>query len=309
MNTNDRILVTGGAGLVGAALVRKLKTRFSNVISLTRKECDLEDRQAVRNVFRELRPDYVFHIAAKVGGINANISNPVAFLQSNILSETHVIETCNEIKVKKFLFLGSSCIYPRECPQPMKEEYLLTGPLEPTNEGYALAKIVGIRLVQYYQKQFGFNAVCPMPCNVYGPGDSFDLSHSHVLSALVKRFVDAKRTGAPSVTLWGTGSAKREFIYIDDLVDGMIFTMENVNTPEIHNLGTGVDFSIRELAEMIARLVGYSGQLAWDPTKPDGMPRKCLDTSRMEKLGFKTKVGIEQGILNTIADYERRFPG
>ncbi|MES2962703.1 MAG: NAD-dependent epimerase/dehydratase family protein, partial [Bdellovibrionota bacterium] len=205
------------------------------------------------------------------------------------------------------LFLGSSCIYPRECPQPMKEEYLMTGPLEPTNEGYALAKIAGLRLGEYYSKQYGMNFVSPMPCNIYGPGDSFDLEHSHVLSALVRRFMEAKKNGAPDVTLWGTGSARREFIYTDDATDGIIFCMENEKVPTLVNLGTGQEFTIKDLATKIAGIVGYTGELKWDTTKPDGMPRKCLDVTRMKGFGWEAKVGIDQGIRNVVADYEARF--
>ncbi len=305
----QKIVVTGAAGMVGQALVRYLREnqKLTNVVGLTRADCDLENRTQVHEKFQALKPEFVFHIAAKVGGIQANIADPVGFLQSNLLSEISVLEACHRVGVKKTLFLGSSCIYPRECPQPMKESYLLTGPLEPTNEGYALAKIAGLKLAEYYHRQFGMTVVCPMPCNVYGPGDSFDLQHSHVLSALVKRFVDAKAAGAAAVQLWGTGSARREFIYLDDLVRGVVFVMEKVETPEIVNLGTGQDQSIRELAETIRALVGYSGGIDWDPSKPDGMPRKCLDTSRLDAMGFRAQTSLSNGIKNMIADYRTRF--
>lgn len=306
MEKNSRIIITGAAGMVGRSLLARLRSQYDQVIGLTRKECDLESREEVRRVFTELRPDYVFHLAARVGGIKANMSDPVGFLQSNLLSSCHVIESSYQVGVKKFLYLGSSCIYPRECPQPMKEEYLLTGPLEPTNEGYALAKIAGLRLAQYYQRQYGMNVVVPLPCNIYGPGDSFDLNHCHVLSALVKRFADAHTTNAPSVTLWGTGAARREFIYIDDVVDGILFTMENVNDSGHLNLGSGVDSSIRELAQTVAEQVGYRGRIEWDPSKPDGMPRKCLDVSRMADLGFRAKTKLTDGIQQVIRDYESR---
>lgn len=308
MKKADKIIVTGAAGLVGSTLVKRLQRDFSNVIPLTRKECDLEDRQKVRSVFEELKPDYVFHIAAKVGGINANITQPVEFLRSNILSQTYVIESSYSAGVKKLLFLGSSCIYPRLSPQPMKEEYLMTGPVEPTNEGYALAKIAGLKLAQLYHRQYGLRISLPMPCNIYGPGDSFDLENCHVLSALVRRLIEAKRSESSFVPLWGTGSAKREFLYIDDAVDGILFCMLNTETPEILNVGSGNDISIRDLAEMIAKMVGYKGELKWDHSKPDGMPRKCLDTSRLAKEGWQAKTSLEQGIWSVIQDFEARYP-
>jgi GDP-L-fucose synthase len=307
MERNSKILVTGAAGMVGRALVAKLRQTHMNVVGLTRKDCDLEDRQAVHRVFSDIKPEYVFHIAAKVGGIKANMSDPVSFLKSNLLLQTHVIEASYECRVEKFLFLGSSCIYPRECPQPMKEEYLLTGPLEPTNEGYALAKIAGLRLTQYYSRQSGWKVSIPLPCNVYGPGDSFNLEHCHVLSALVKRFVDARESRASTVTLWGTGAAKREFIHVDDLTDGILFAMTKTDTPEILNLGTGVDYSIRELAQMVGELAGYKGEILWDISKPDGMPRKCLDVSKMAELGFRARMPIADGIKGVIADYESQL--
>ena len=292
--------------MVGRVLVARLKKDFGNVVSLTRRDCDLEVAIEVDRVWKDLKPEYVFHLAAKVGGIKANMSDPVHFLHSNLLSEVHVLKACYETKVTRTLLLGSSCIYPRECPQPMKEEYLMTGPLEPTNEGYALAKIAGLRLGEAYMKQYGMDFVSPMPCNIYGPGDSFDLDHCHVLSALVKRFSDAKLTNAPSVTLWGTGSARREFIYTDDVAEGILFCMLNKNVPSLINLGTGVDSSIKELAEMIASLVGYNGRLEWDHTKPDGMPRKCLDTTKMKACGFEAKMSLKTGIERVIEDYKVR---
>ncbi len=309
MDRNGKVLVTGAAGMVGRALVVRLRRDYSTVVGLTRDECDLEDRAAVRRVFTEMKPDYVFHVAAKVGGIKANMSDPVAFLQSNLLSQTHVIESSHAAGVKKFLFLGSSCIYPREIPQPMREDSFLKGPLEPTNEGYAIAKIAGIRLTQYYHRQFGMKVSIPLPCNIYGPGDSFDLEHCHVLSALVKRFVDARDSGAKEVTLWGTGSARREFIYLDDVVEGITFAMTKTDTPEILNLGSGTDFSIKELAQMVAELVGFNGGLAWDTTKPDGMPRKCLDVTKLKALGFETKTAMPDGIRRVIRDYEAKPMG
>jgi GDP-L-fucose synthase len=303
MAKDSRILVTGAKGMVGRALVAKLKTDFSNVIPLSRAECDLEVATDVDRAWNDTKPEFVFHIAAKVGGIKANISNPVSFLESNLLNEVHVLRASYRQNAKRVLFLGSSCIYPRECPQPMKEEFLMTGPLEPTNEGYALAKIAGLKLGEAYAKQFGLDFVSPMPCNIYGPGDSFDLEHSHVLSALVKRFSDAKDLGSPSVTLWGTGKAKREFIHLDDVVDGVLFCMKNTDVPSLINLGTGVDASIADLAKMIADIVGYKGAILWDTSKPDGMPRKCLDTSKLKSFGFEARVPLVMGIRQVVADY------
>jgi GDP-L-fucose synthase len=305
MTKDSRILVTGAKGMVGRALVSKLKSEFSNVIPLSRAECDLEVAFDVDRVWKEIKPEFVFHIAAKVGGIKANISNPVSFLESNLLNEVHVLRASHRERAKRVLFLGSSCIYPRECPQPMKEEFLMTGPLEPTNEGYALAKIAGLKLGEAYAKQFGLDFVSPMPCNIYGPGDSFDLEHSHVLSALVKRFSDAKELRSPSVTLWGTGTAKREFIHLDDVVDGVLFCMQNTSVPSLINLGTGVDASIAELAKMVSEIVGFEGAIHWDTTKPDGMPRKCLDISKLKSFGFEARVPLTEGIRQVVTDYSK----
>lgn len=308
MRNDSRVLVTGAKGMVGRSLVAGLKSRgYKNIVELSRADADLEIAEDVDRVWNEIKPEYVFHIAAKVGGIKANMTQPVEFLERNLLNEVYVIRASHKVQAKRVLFLGSSCIYPRECPQPMKEEYLMTGPLEPTNEGYALAKIAGLKLGEAYAKQYGMNFVSPMPCNIYGPGDSFDLEHSHVLSALVRRFMEAKQSGAPDVTLWGTGSARREFIYTTDATDGIIFCMENEKVPSLVNLGTGVEFTIKDLATKIAGIVGYTGALKWDTSKPDGMPRKCLDVTRMKGFGWEAKVGIDQGIKNVVADYEARF--
>lgn len=308
MNKESRILVTGAGGMVGSALVRHLQVSHDNVIAHRRKDCDLEDRQRTKAYFANLKPEYVFHLASKVGGIRANMEDPAGFLQNNLLSQIHTIESCLAVNVKKLLFLGSSCIYPRECPQPMKEESLLSGKLEPTNEGYALAKIAGLKLVQYYSQQFGMNAVCPMPCNIYGVGDNFDLEYSHVLSALVRRFVEAKREGVSEIILWGTGRARREFIHLDDAIKGIVFMMKEVNTAEIINLGSGIDYSISELAGKVAEQVGYKGNILWDSSKPDGMMKKCLDVSKLNNLGFKAEVGLELGIRDVIEDFEKRYP-
>ena len=298
------VLVTGASGMVGSAVCRLLRRQFfERILAPTRRELNLCDRAQVDAYFAKHRPDYVFMIAAKVGGIAANRADPVGFLSENVRMEINLFEACHKYQTRKNLFMGSSCIYPRESPQPMKEEYLLTGPLEPTNEGYALAKIVGLKLAKYYHQQYGMLTVCPMPCNIYGTGDHFDLQRSHVLSALVRRFVDAQDQGASSVTLWGTGVARREFIHVEDMVEALLFLMDNYDSPDIINVGTGTDISIHDLASLIAREVGYTGEIHWDSGRPDGMPRKCLDVSRLTAMGFQPRIGLEEGIRRTIAEY------
>ena len=303
LNKHSKVLVTGSSGMVGSAIKRYI----SNVILLnpTINELDLCDRQQVDAYFEKHRPEYVFMIGAKVGGIIANKSDPVGFLSENARMQLNLFEACHKYRTKKNLFLGSSCIYPRDCPQPMKEEYLLTGALEPTNEGYAIAKIMGLKLAKYYYEQYGMLTVCPMPCNIYGTNDHFDLERSHVLSALVRRFVDATDEGKPSVTLWGSGIAQREFIHVDDVAQALLFLMENCNSPDIINLGTGKDVSIRDLATLIAKEVNYQGEIFWDTTKPDGMLRKCLDISRLTAMGFQASISLQEGISRTIAEYRQ----
>jgi GDP-L-fucose synthase len=304
MEKDKRILVTGHRGMVGRAFMQTLaEAGYSVVLSASRTEYDLALREHVQRLFEQLKPDYVFHFAAKVGGIKANRDHPADFLIENLKIQNNVIEQCHRSRVSKLLFLGSSCIYPRDCPQPMREEYLLTGPLEPTNEGYAIAKIAGLRLVQYFHKQHGLQGINPMPCNLYGPNDSFDFDRSHVLSALVRRFVDARDTGKSAVTLWGTGSARREFMHVNDLANALLFLMHRYESSEIINVGTGEDVSIRELAELIADIVGYDGTIDWDTTMPDGMPRKCLDVTRLRKLGYKHRIGLRAGVEGVTAEY------
>jgi GDP-L-fucose synthase len=306
MEKDGLILVTGATGMVGAAVAGALRDRcYQRVLTPARAELDLRDAAGVDTYFARHRPEYVLMIAAKVGGIAANRADPVGFLDENVRIELNLFEACRRFQTRKNLFLGSSCIYPRDCPQPMREEYLLSGPLEPTNEGYALAKIVGLKLAQYYREQFGLVTVCPMPCNIYGTGDHFDLQRSHVLSALVKRFVDAHDEGLPSVTLWGTGRARREFIHVSDVAAGLLFLMERHDDPGIVNLGTGGDVSIRRLASTIAEQVGYRGEILWDSSKPEGMPRKCLDIDRLNRMGFRAQVGLDNGIRRTIAEYRQ----
>ncbi len=300
------ILVTGASGMVGSA-VRDLLVRqgCSRILAPSRKELDLCDRTMVDAYMDRNRPEYVFMIAAKVGGIAANQADPVGFLGDNIRMQQNLFDACRKHRVRKNLFLGSSCIYPRECPQPMKEEYLLTGPLEPTNEGYALAKIIGLKLAKYYHRQYGMLTVCPMPCNIYGTNDHFDFQRSHVLSALVRRFVDACDEGRPDVTLWGTGAARREFLHVLDAAEAIVFLMDRLDDPDIMNVGTGEEISVRDLAKHIARAAGFRGEIRWDPGKPDGMPRKCLDSTRLEKTGFRNKINLETGIPRTIEEYRR----
>ncbi len=307
MNVNEKIYVAGHRGLVGSAILRKLQQEgYSDLVFRSSGELDLTDNAKVDSFFESERPDYVFLAAAKVGGIQANIKYPVEFLLRNLMIQNSVIMACVKYKVKKLCFLGSSCIYPKECPQPMKEEYLLAGPLEPTNEGYALAKISGLKLVEYCSRQYGLRAICPMPCNLFGKGDSFDLEHSHVLSALVKRFSDAVRERKKQVVLWGSGNARREFLYVDDLANILIGLMQVHDSSEIINIGMGKDVSIRELAELIAEKVGFSGEIHWDTSKPDGMMRKCLDISKMRQLGFESETTLSSGIDFVIREYDEK---
>lgn len=303
----SKIFVTGHRGMLGSATVRLLQENgYEHLLTRTHAELDLCNQSAVDAFFASERPDVVILAAAKVGGIQANIDNPGVFLFDNLMIQNNVIDAARRYGVKKFVFLGSSCIYPRECPQPMKEEYLLTGKLEPTNEGYAIAKIAGIKLLQGYHKQYGMQGISLMPCNLYGPNDSFDLKHSHVLSALVKRFSDAVREKAPSITLWGTGIARREFMHVDDAARAILFLLENYESPDFINVGSGTDVSIKELAELIASKTGFTGTIEWDTSKPDGMLKKCMDVSRMKALGFEPAISLEAGIEQMIAIYQQQ---
>ena len=293
--------------MVGSALVRALtRAGYTNLVTAPRPGVDLRDCEAVRKLFAELKPDVVILAAAKVGGIQANRSRPAEFMYDNLAIQTSVIHESQRAGVRELVFLGSSCVYPRECPQPMKEEYLLTGPLEPTNEGYALAKIAGLRLAQYYQKQYGMRVICPMPSNLYGTNDNFHPENSHVLSALVRKFCDAFDNHESTVTVWGTGNARREFLHVDDCADAVMLHIARWHSPEILNVGAGDDISIRDLAELIARKAGFTGDIAWDTSMPDGMPRKLLDISKIAALGFTPRVSLEQGIEQTIHEYRER---
>lgn len=306
MRTESKIFLAGHRGMVGAALLKELRVQgFHQVITANKEELDLLDQADTLKFLKLHKPDVVILAAARVGGIEANRSEPARFLYENLAIQNHVIHGSWLAGVKSLVFLGSSCIYPRDCPQPMKEEHLLTGPLEPTNEGYALAKIAGLRMLQAYHRQYGMGGICAMPCNLYGTGDCFDLNRSHVLSALIKKFSDAHDEKRDEVVLWGSGSAYREFMHVDDLARAVLHLMQHVSTPELVNVGTGEEVSIRLLAEMIAAEVGFMGRISWDVSKPDGMPRKCLDVSKLRALGFSHQISLEQGIRKTLQEYRQ----
>lgn len=305
METASKIFVAGHRGLVGSAIVRALEVHgYTNLLLRTRAELDLLNQQAVADFFATERPEYVFLAAAKVGGIMANKEHPAEFIYENLQIQNNIIESAYRCGVTKLLFLGSSCIYPKLAAQPIKEEYLMTGPLEPTNEAYAIAKIAGIMMCQSYRKQYGANMISLMPTNLYGPNDNFDLQSSHVLPALIRRFHEAKEGGTPSVTLWGTGMPKREFLHVDDLADAAVFLMNNYDDSEIVNVGTGEDVSIKELAELIKETVDYTGNIEWDTSKPDGTPRKLLDVSKLHEIGWKHSIDLPSGIKKTYEWYQ-----
>lgn len=300
-----KIYVAGHNGMVGSAIVRRLKEQgYQNLILRDRKELDLMNSSEVKSFFKNHTPDYVFLAAAKVGGIQANIASPVEFYLDNITIQNNIITQSYLKGVKKIVFLGSSCIYPKESIQPMKEEYLLTGKLEPTNEGYALAKISGIKLLEYYYKQYGFNSISLMPCNLYGTNDSFHPQHAHVLSSLVRKFVDAVDNKDKEVEIWGTGVAMREFMHVDDMADAALYFCENYDDPNFINIGWGDDVSIRDLANLIQQQVGFDGNIVWDVSKPNGMLRKCMEVSRMKQAGFTPKISLSEGIAKTIQEYK-----
>ena len=305
-----RVWVAGHRGMVGSAIHRSLLAEgYRNVVTREKNDLDLRDTRAVNGFFSEERPEYVFLAAARVGGIMANMERPGEFLYDNLMIQSNVIHQSFLAGVKKVCFLGSSCIYPRECPQPMREEYLMTGKLEPTNEGYAVAKLAGVKMMECYRRQYGLKGVTPIPCNLYGTNDSFDPRSAHVLSSLVRKFVDAVDAGAGEVTVWGTGAARREFLHVDDLAAAAVFLMSHPDPPEIINIGSGFDVTIRELAAKVARAAGFGGNILWDPSKPDGMPRKCLDVARMTGLGLRPRIGLEEGIGRTVAEYRERKKG
>jgi GDP-L-fucose synthase len=299
------IFVAGHRGLVGAAVVRALRSQgFENLLCRTRQELDLTEQGAVREFFKTQRPQAVVMAAARVGGIHANNSQPAAFLRENLLIQDNVIDAAYQSGVEKFVFLGSSCIYPMLAPQPIKEDYLLTGSLEPTNEWYAIAKIAGLKMCQAYRRQYGFNAISLMPTNLYGPGDNFDLKTSHVLPALIRKFHDAKVRGAASVEIWGSGTPRREFLHVDDLADAVVYLLQKYDDEPIVNVGWGKDVTVRELADLVKSVIGYSGALTFDRSKPDGTPRKLLDTSRVNGLGWSPKITLRDGIETTYHWFE-----
>lgn len=307
MDKNARIYVAGHRGMVGLTIIRKLHERgYGNLLTATRQELDLLNQQAVFNFLNEQRPEFIFLAAAKVGGIQANNSYRADFIYQNLVIEANLIHGAHLAGIERLCFLGSSCIYPRDCPQPIKEDYLLTGPLEQTNEPYAIAKIAGIKLCESYNRQYGRRYFSVMPTNLYGPNDNYDLANSHVLPALIRKAHAAKTQGDASLPVWGTGTPRREFLYVDDLADACVFLMENGTVDGIYNIGCGTDLTIRELAEAVAKVVGFKGLIEFDTSKPDGTPRKVLDISRLAALGWQAQVPIEQGIVLTYQDYLAR---
>jgi GDP-L-fucose synthase len=300
MNLDSKIFVAGHKGLVGSAIVRSLREHgYKNLVFVTSKELDLRNENAVLDFFKKTKPEYVFLAAAKCGGIKDNIEHPVQFLEDNLKIQSSVISSSYKTGVKKLMFLGSACIYPKGCPQPIKEEYLLSGYLEPTNEAYSLAKIAGIKLCQAYNKQYGTNFISVNPCNVYGPKDNFSAETSHVIAGLIRRIHEAKKSKKPYVDCWGTGSARREFVYVEDLAAALIFLMNTYNDSEVINVGVGKDVSIKELVAHIVDVIEYDGEIKWDTSKPEGMRQRLLDITKLEKLGWKPVTSIDQGLQLT----------
>jgi GDP-L-fucose synthase len=304
MEVSSKIYVAGHRGLVGSAIYRKLKAEgYNNLVVRTSSELDLRDSSRVADFFEEQRIDYVFLAAAKVGGIIANKEYPAQFIRDNLFIQTNVIDAAYRFGVKKLAFLGSTCIYPKLAPQPLKEEYLLTGELEPTNEPYAVAKIAGIKMCQAYNRQFDTRFISIMPTNLYGPNDNYDLRHSHVLPALIRKFHEAKEQAASFVEIWGSGTPRREFLHVDDLADACLFVMDHYESSDIINVGVGEDIAIRDLAEKIKQVVGYEGQLVYDESKPDGTPRKLVDVTKINRLGWTAKISLKDGLRQTYACY------
>jgi GDP-L-fucose synthase len=306
MKLDSRIFVAGHRGLVGSAVVRELARQgFTSILTRTRTELDLTNQAAVGQFYKDAQPEYVVLAAAKVGGILANDTYPAQFLFENLQIQNNIIHGAWRSGVKKLLFLGSSCIYPKHAPQPMKEDCLLTGPLEPTNQWYAIAKISGLKLCEAYRRQYGCDFISAMPTNLYGPNDNYDLQSSHVLPALIRRFHEAKTAGKAAVTCWGTGSPKREFLYVDDVASACVFLLQQYSDAQFVNVGSGVEITIRELTELVRSAVGYSGKIEWDASKPDGSPRKLMDNSRLSALGWKPKIDLPQGIRLAYEDFLR----
>ncbi|SEW03039.1 GDP-L-fucose synthase [Chitinophaga arvensicola] len=306
MNTQDKIYVAGHRGMVGSAIVRRLqKDGFNNIITRTSNELDLRDQLSVASFFAETKPDYVFLAAAKVGGIMANNTYRGQFIYENLMIQNNVIHHAHLNDTKKLMFLGSSCIYPKLAPQPLKEEYLLTGPLEPTNEPYAIAKIAGIEMCDAYRAQYGSNFISVMPTNLYGPNDNYDLATSHVLPAMLRKMYEAKVKNQADVIIWGTGTPKREFLHADDMADACFYLMQNYNEKGLVNIGVGEDISIGDLAQLIKRIVGFEGNLIFDTSKPDGTPRKLMDVSKLHSLGWKASLSLEEGITKVYEEVKK----
>lgn len=300
MDKKAKIYLAGHRGLVGSAIMRKLQERgFNHIVCRTHAELDLLDQRATADFFALEKPEYVMLAAAKVGGILANDTYPADYIYLNLQIQNNIIHQSYLNGVKKLLFLGSSCIYPRDCPQPIKEEYLLTGPLEKTNEAYAIAKIAGLKMCEYYHKQYGCTFISVMPTNIYGPGDNFNLETSHMIPALIRKFHEAKMLGKKEVVLWGTGSPRREPLFVDDMADACVFLMQHYDSPELINIGTGEEYTIKQYAEIIGRVVGFQGEVMWDPSKPDGTPRKINDSLKLRALGWKPKYTFEEGAEKT----------
>lgn len=307
IDKHSKIYVAGHRGMVGSAIVRNLGAKgYKNVVFKTHEELDLLDQRAVRDFLESEQPEYIFIAAAKVGGIQANNTYRADFIYQNLMMEANLVHGAHEAGIQNLCFLGSSCIYPRDCPQPIKEEYLLTGPLEPTNEPYAIAKIAGIKLCESYNHQFGRNYISLMPTNLYGPNDNYDLNNSHVLPALIRKVHEAKHSGATALNVWGTGTPMREFLYVDDLAEACVFVMESGYNGPLLNVGTGIDVTIRELSETVMQVVGFDGRIEFDTTKPDGTPRKLLNIDRIKGLGWSPKVGLKEGIALAYADFLSR---
>lgn len=307
MELSSKIYIAGHRGMVGSAIMRNLqKSGYTNIITRTSAELDLRNQQAVSDFFEKEKPEYAFLAAAKVGGIHANNTNRADFIYENLMIQNNVIHSSYKSGVKKLMFLGSSCIYPKLAPQPLKEEYLLSGYLEDTNEPYAIAKIAGIKLCESYKRQYGCNFISVMPTNLYGPNDSYNLNNSHVLPALIRKFHEAKEKNEASVEMWGTGSPMREFLHSDDMADACVFLMKNYNGEKFVNIGTGSDLTIKDLALLIKKIVGYAGEIKHDLTKPDGTPRKLLDVSYLHQLGWKHKINLEEGIIKVYEDFKNK---
>lgn len=308
METNSKIYIAGHNGMVGSAIHRTLKANgYQNIVTRNLEDLDLRNQEDVKLFFKEEKPDYVFLAAAKVGGIQANNTYRADFLYENLMIQNNIIHQSYIQNVKKLLFLGSSCIYPKLAPQPLKEEYLLTGELEPTNEPYAIAKIAGIKMCDAYRSQYGCNFISVMPTNLYGPNDNYDLKNSHVLPALIRKFHEAKLNNSDSVEVWGTGKPRREFMHVDDLAEACFFLMKKYNEPGFINIGVGEDISIYDLAKLIQQIVGFQGELKFDTSKPDGTPRKLMDVSRLQKSGFKAKIGLKEGISSVYEVFTTRY--